>query len=206
MVGRGIIPSARFRALSAFARRSSRCSDDPAVPKSSCRKRNPLLHPSTSRVRFSFACSSRPVPPERQSLPVTPAGPASDEPRDTLHAKRVPSSSRRAGGVMMRQLCRVLVGACAVLGFPALAIAQQSTTITGRVTSEGGVPLESAQVYLEGMSLGGLTQADGSYSITVPADRATGQQATLTARLIGYKQASARITLAAGNITHDFQL
>ncbi|HEX6965146.1 MAG TPA: SusC/RagA family TonB-linked outer membrane protein [Gemmatimonadaceae bacterium] len=107
---------------------------------------------------------------------------------------------------MMKQLCRVLVGACAVLGLPALAVAQQPTTITGRVTSEGGIPLASAQVYLEGMSLGGLTQADGSYSITVPADRATGQQATLTARLIGYKQASAPITLSAGHLTHDFQL
>src|SRR5690242_7093097 len=107
---------------------------------------------------------------------------------------------------MMKHVRRVLVGACAVLGLPALAIAQQPATITGRVTSEGGIPLASAQVYLEGMSLGGLTQADGSYSITVPADRATGQRATLTARLIGYKQESAQIVLSQGAITHDFSL
>ena len=107
---------------------------------------------------------------------------------------------------MMKHVRRVLVGACAVLGLPALAVAQQPATITGRVTSEGGIPLASAQVYLQGMSLGGLTEADGSYSITVPAGRATGQQATLTARLIGYKESSAQITLSPGAITHDFSL
>ncbi|HEX5437076.1 MAG TPA: SusC/RagA family TonB-linked outer membrane protein [Gemmatimonadaceae bacterium] len=106
----------------------------------------------------------------------------------------------------MRQLRRFLAVACAVLGLPALAFAQQTATITGQVTSVGGLPLASAQVYLVGMNIGGLTQSDGTYSLTVPAAQATGQQATITARLIGYKQDSARITLAAGHITQDFRL
>jgi TonB-linked SusC/RagA family outer membrane protein len=88
---------------------------------------------------------------------------------------------------------------------PAFAAAQQGTTISGKVTSEAGTPLASVSVFIEGMNLGTITRDDGAYTIAVPAARATGQQATLTARLIGYKSVSAPITLS-GNVTHDFVL
>jgi TonB-linked SusC/RagA family outer membrane protein len=99
---------------------------------------------------------------------------------------------------------RFLAVLCAVLGPPSLALAQQSATITGRVLSDGGLPLASVQVYLEGLNVGGISTADGSYSFTVA--NASGQAATLTARLIGYHQESASITLTPGAITHDFTL
>ena len=96
--------------------------------------------------------------------------------------------------------------ACATALLPALAVAQQSTTISGRVTSEAGAPLNSASVFLEGMSIGSLTDQDGKYTFAVPSARVKGQTATLTARLIGFKAQSVQITLSAGNLTQNFTL
>ena len=50
--------------------------------------------------------------------------------------------------------------------------AQQSGTVTGRVTAEGGAPLASAIVTIRGASLGTLTGADGTYQLVIPAARA----------------------------------
>ena len=84
----------------------------------------------------------------------------------------------------MRRKSRFFAGGFLVALLPTVMAAQ--TTISGRVTSEGGIPIPNATVFLEGMSLG--TQADqtGRYSFTVPAARATGQTVPLIARLIGY--------------------
>ena len=106
----------------------------------------------------------------------------------------------------MRTIVRLMAGvACSLMLIPAFAAAQQGTTISGKVTSEAGTPLASVSVFIEGMNVGTITRDDGAYTIVVPAARATGQQATLTARLIGYKSESAPITLS-GNVTHDFVL
>jgi len=106
----------------------------------------------------------------------------------------------------MRTIVRFLAGvACSLMLIPAFAAAQEGTTISGKVTSEAGTPLASVSVFIEGMNVGTITRDDGAYRIVVPAARATGQQATLTARLIGYKSESAPITLS-GNVTHDFVL
>ena len=107
----------------------------------------------------------------------------------------------------MRPLVRSVLGAvCAVMLLPALATAQQGATISGRVTSEAGTPLASVSVFVEGMNLGTLTREDGAYTFVVPGARATGQQASITARLIGYKSASAQVTLSPGEITQNFTL
>ncbi|HWP02824.1 MAG TPA: SusC/RagA family TonB-linked outer membrane protein [Gemmatimonadaceae bacterium] len=84
--------------------------------------------------------------------------------------------------------------------------AQQGATITGRVTSEGGQPIGYATVVLEGMALGATTREDGTYSISVPAARVSGQQATLTVRAIGYRAQSRTISLTPGSQTQDFTL
>ncbi|HEX6536178.1 MAG TPA: carboxypeptidase-like regulatory domain-containing protein, partial [Gemmatimonadaceae bacterium] len=95
---------------------------------------------------------------------------------------------------------------CASALLPAWAAAQEAATISGRVTSETGAPLNSASVFIEGLNVGTLTREDGRYTFVVPAARVTGQQVTLTARLIGFKEQSAQVTLSAGTITHDFVL
>ena len=108
----------------------------------------------------------------------------------------------------MRHLrCRTFLFAGILTLLPTWAAAQGGgTTITGKVTSEAGVPLPSASVFLEGLNLGTLTRDDGTYSFIVPGARATGDSATLTARLIGYRSQSAQITLSPGAVTRDFTL
>jgi TonB-dependent SusC/RagA subfamily outer membrane receptor len=104
----------------------------------------------------------------------------------------------------MRRESRFFAGGFLVALLPVMAAAQ--TAISGRVTSEAGVPVVNATVFLEGMSLG--TQADetGRYSFTVPAARATGQTVQLVARRIGYTSRSASVTLNSGQVAQDFVL
>jgi len=92
------------------------------------------------------------------------------------------------------------------LAVPAVAQAQGEALLTGKVTSTAGAPVDGAQVFLEKMGLGTLTKSDGTYRITVPAARATGQGATLTVHIIGYKPLSKSIVLSPGTITTDFAL
>ncbi|MFL5595416.1 MAG: SusC/RagA family TonB-linked outer membrane protein [Gemmatimonadaceae bacterium] len=104
----------------------------------------------------------------------------------------------------MKRRSRFFVGGLLAALLPALAAAQ--TTISGRVTSEGGTPVPNAQVFLEGMSLGSQTDETGQYSFTVPAARASGQTVTLSARVIGYTSRSTPVTLTAGQLARDFVL
>ena len=107
---------------------------------------------------------------------------------------------------MGRSVRSVIAVVCALIALPALAAAQDAVTITGRVTSaEGGAPLGTASVTVEGLGAVTLTRDDGRYTLVIPAARAHGQQATIVARLIGYKAKPATITLA-GNVTQDFAL
>lgn len=98
-----------------------------------------------------------------------------------------------------------LGGAVLALLIPWLASAQESATISGRVTKEGGAPVELASVYLEGMGLGVQTRADGGYTLVVPGARATGQQARLSVRAIGLRSGTATVTLR-GAVVQNFQL
>ena len=84
---------------------------------------------------------------------------------------------------------------------PAVAAAQ--LTITGRVTSDAGVGLPTAQVLIEGTTIGTATNDDGVYRLIVPAPR-TGM--VLLVRSIGYKPARQIITQTDGTISQDFRL
>ena len=86
------------------------------------------------------------------------------------------------------------------------ALAQQGTTISGRVTNEAGAPIPSANVYIPTLNLGTQTDAEGRYSFSVPAARVRGQTVELTARLLGFTLRSFPITLTPGEITRDFAL
>ncbi len=83
------------------------------------------------------------------------------------------------------------------------AFAQSGTTVTGRVTSDAGVPLGGATVFLAGTNIGAQTSDDGNYSFVVPASRATGGTTTLTARVIGYTARSVQITLTPGSTVNQ---
>jgi len=83
------------------------------------------------------------------------------------------------------------------------AFAQSGTTVTGRVTSDAGVPLGGATVFLAGTNIGAQTSDDGNYSFVVPASRATGGTTTLTARVIGYTARSVQVTLTPGSTVNQ---
>src|SRR6267154_476699 len=65
----------------------------------------------------------------------------------------------------MRKLLALLT---AFLLFTGLSFAQK--TISGKVTDDKGNPLPNASVIVKGTSTGTVTKADGTYSITVPAN------------------------------------
>jgi len=88
---------------------------------------------------------------------------------------------------------------------PVVASAQEAR-ITGRVSNESAVPIVGANVRIASMGLGSITGNDGRYSFLVPAARISGQSVVITARLLGYREQTATITLRAGTITQDFTL
>ena len=83
---------------------------------------------------------------------------------------------------------------------------QEEGLITGKVSTDAGAPIAAAQVTIDNMGLHTVTKDDGSYRLTVPAARATGQPATLSVRLIGFKPKSLAITLNSGPQYFDFVL
>ena len=100
----------------------------------------------------------------------------------------------------------VLAAVGVVLVLPARAAAQEPVTITGRVTSDAGVPLALADISIPSIGVGGLSNEDGRYTILVPGARVTAQSVTLTARRLGFKAQSVQISLVAGGVTQDFVL
>src|SRR5713226_10355634 len=67
------------------------------------------------------------------------------------------------------------------------APAQEPVTITGKVTSDGGLPLGQVEVAIPVMGLGALSKDDGAYTIVVPGARVSGPTVTLVSRRLGYK-------------------
>ena len=105
----------------------------------------------------------------------------------------------------MRSALSRFLAACALAGLPALAQAQQSTVVTGRVTGEGGEPIQGVSVGVPQIGVGGLSNVDGEYSFTIPVANATGT-ARIVARRIGYSPYSADIALSGGTVRHDISL
>jgi TonB-linked SusC/RagA family outer membrane protein len=96
--------------------------------------------------------------------------------------------------------------ALSILGGTGPLAAQGTGTITGRVLSQDGEPLSQASVVIDRLGIGAVTRSDGRYTITLPAARLTGDSAVITARLIGYKPATAQVVLVAGEAQRDFSL
>jgi TonB-linked SusC/RagA family outer membrane protein len=100
---------------------------------------------------------------------------------------------------------RSLAGVAALLGFvPAVLVAQQTTTVTGRVLADT-VGLENVAVSIPALRVGSYTDRDGRYIISAP-ETATGQTVTVVARRIGYSPDSVRVTLGGGTVTQDITL
>ena len=103
---------------------------------------------------------------------------------------------------------RAIVGALlgALCALPTARAQTQSAVITGRVLSEFGQTLEGANVYIDELTISVGTNAQGDYTITVPAARARGQQVNLRVRAIGYQPGVSPIRVTAGSQTVNFSL
>lgn len=105
-----------------------------------------------------------------------------------------------------RVFSMLATAACAValtLAPATAAEAQQTGTIQGRVTDGAGQPIPSAQVSVEGTTLGAIAGANGRYQIgNVPVG-----PHTVTVQSIGYAEARSEVTIAAGaTVELDFEL
>jgi TonB-linked SusC/RagA family outer membrane protein len=106
----------------------------------------------------------------------------------------------------MRNL-RWLLAALAAVALPVALSAQQPATITGRVTSETGQPVNAASVFIPSINVGTLTGSDGTYTLVVPAARISGGAVEIQAQSIGFRAASVTLDVAPGaTITQNFQL
>jgi TonB-linked SusC/RagA family outer membrane protein len=92
-----------------------------------------------------------------------------------------------------------------LIGFAGSAWAQ-TATITGRVSSESGNLIEVANVYITEMNISVPTNAQGGYTITIPAERVRGQTVMLRVRAIGFTSQAKQITISAGQQSHDFAM
>src|SRR5438105_12532446 len=101
-----------------------------------------------------------------------------------------------------RRLVRVL---CVLLGVSPAIAQSQGTTVTGTVTNEAGLPLQSVSVSVPSLNVGTYTAANGRYTLTIPAAN-TGQQVLMTARRLGLVPRSVTITPTGGTMTQDFML
>jgi TonB-linked SusC/RagA family outer membrane protein len=101
----------------------------------------------------------------------------------------------------MSNRLRVALVLAALVSLPAGAFAQ-TTTVSGRVTSDADVPLSSVSVSIPTLGVGATTNEEGRYSFTVTG---TGAQ-VLTARRLGYTPRSITITLSGGTVTQDIML
>jgi len=94
--------------------------------------------------------------------------------------------------------------ALAFIARPSPLTAQEQTgSIAGRVTDEAGAPIANAQITIRGTTLGGLSRADGGYTLPrVPAGTVT-----VIARMLGFRPDSASVTVSAGQeARQDFSL
>ncbi|MEO7455576.1 MAG: SusC/RagA family TonB-linked outer membrane protein [Gemmatimonadaceae bacterium] len=103
---------------------------------------------------------------------------------------------------------RVLLAiAASLLALPAgRAAAQGGATITGKVTSESGQPVEAANLYITNLSVSVGSNANGVYTVTIPQARVTGQKVNLRVRAIGHQSQVREITILPGTQTQNFTL
>ena len=87
---------------------------------------------------------------------------------------------------------------------PGILLAQ--VRITGRVTSDQGVPLPGANIRILVLNISVGTNEQGAYSIDIPAARATGQSVQIQARSFGFLPVSRQVTISTGTLTENFAL
>jgi iron complex outermembrane recepter protein len=99
---------------------------------------------------------------------------------------------------------RLLTTAVLLLLGAAGARAQEATIITGQITTKAdGLSLPGANIAIPTLNVSTVTDQEGRYRLTIPADVARGQLVEIQTTFAGLAPASSRIRLAPGAITHD---
>src|SRR5215210_3315446 len=114
----------------------------------------------------------------------------------------------------MKLRASVLIGSTLLLlglsPAPGQEINQEATVISGQVLSAAdGLPLPGATVSIPELGLEAVSDAQGRYTLTVPADRVLlqgGQAVEVRVSFADLKESSAQVTLAPGALTQDFSL
>jgi TonB-linked SusC/RagA family outer membrane protein len=99
-----------------------------------------------------------------------------------------------------------LLALALALAAPSLAAAQvagDSATITGTVTTEGGIPLSNARVTLTSLQLVTTTNDAGAYRLGIPAARFVAGGDTLRVVRLGFRPENIGFTLAPGRVVVD---
>jgi TonB-dependent SusC/RagA subfamily outer membrane receptor len=121
----------------------------------------------------------------------------------------IPFSSPREG-VSMLQKCRGVffagTAALALLLAGPRTVQAQDAVIRGTVTSDRGEPVAGANVLVEELRIGVLTNGQGQYTVLVPGARVRGQQVVVRVRAIGFKPNSKAVTLTSGEQAVDLVL
>src|SRR5689334_77044 len=82
----------------------------------------------------------------------------------------------------------------------------QNAVFTGKVNTQFGQPLEGANVFITELGVSVATNAQGAYSIIIPAARVNGQAVQLRARSFGWVPQARPVAITAGAQTIDFTL
>ncbi|MEO5816043.1 MAG: SusC/RagA family TonB-linked outer membrane protein [Gemmatimonadaceae bacterium] len=102
---------------------------------------------------------------------------------------------------------RVLLAIVALtVALPFARAQSQNAIITGKVTTEAGLPVEAANLYINDLSLSVGTNAAGNFTINVPAARVNGSKVNLRIRAIGHQSQLRQITLVPGTQTQNFTM
>jgi TonB-linked SusC/RagA family outer membrane protein len=107
----------------------------------------------------------------------------------------------RAGRMFRAMLLTLFTAAL----WPSSALAQNAT-LTGKVTTEFGQALEGANVFITELAVSVPTNANGDYTITIPAARVSGQQVNLRVRAFGYQPQVRPVRVTAGSQTLSFAM
>src|SRR5687768_777589 len=77
----------------------------------------------------------------------------------------------------------------------------ENAVITGRVTNEMGSPIDYANATIVALNASVGTNANGTYTITIPGARVSGQDVVLRVRAIGYRPETRQIRITPGTQT-----
>src|SRR5918992_2006186 len=121
---------------------------------------------------------------------------------------RIFAYHHQSGSEMNTPTCarRVALAAAVLLTGLSAAAQAQNAVLTGTVTSNAGQPLANANVFITEMNISVGTNAQGQYTITIPAARVSGQAVNLRARAFGFQPQVRIVRIAAGTFTFNFTL